>query len=345
MVATILLIINWKVLADSSLSLVTHYYNMAPGLTITKPILAYEYLPTLDTTVNAKLTVDRVVTDFDSIDAISGASQTQGSLVSETDVRQEYLADISHITGNWTVSSGFLVSLEGDYRSYSPSFAVARDFNQRNTTLSIGYAHNYDSVHGRYMPSSKEKDVDNFAMSLTQILSRNAISQIGFTRQYNEGFLGTGNRQLVLDNDAIYPEYLPSVRTRDAIGFRVAYWFDSDTTLKLSLQTYKDDWELSSNTFNAKLYQRLNSWLSLRGEYRHYSQSNAYFIKNSYTGSEQYLSSASALASFYSDLYGIKMVLKPELTYELKFEFKYEKYRQSKGLTGDIFMLSGQLQY
>ena len=337
--------LNWTVLADSTVNLLTHYYSMKPGLTITKPILAYENILSLNTTINAKLTIDRVATNYEGFDAVSSASQYQGSLESGVDTRQEYVAAVSHTLGDWKVGAAYLSSIEQDYLSNSPSINVSKDFNRRNTSLALGYAHNFDRVNGRYMNNEKDKNVDNFSMSATQLLSPVSLVQLAYTLQNNRGFLGTGNRQIVLQNDLTYSEYLPSTRIRQAIGIRFAYWLKSKTALHLAYRRYQDDWELNSNTLEFKAYQTINSQWQIRGELRYYNQSDAFFIKDVYSGTEQYLSSASSLKAFSSHLYGLKIGYKPRLLPQTKFEIKYERYSQSSGLYGDIFMLNMVLVY
>ena len=349
--------LNWTVLAENSdsaentdstestVSLSTHYYSMKPGLTITKPILAYENNLSLDTKISAKLTVDRVATDYEGFDAVSSASQYQGSLESGVDTRQEYVASVSQTLGDWALDVGYLASVEQDYVSNSPSISISKDFNRRNTSLSLGYAHNFDRVNGLYMDDEETKNVDNISTSITQVLSPVSLFQLAYTLQHNRGFLSTGNRQIVLENDVTYSEYLPSTRVRQAVGFRLAYWLKSKTALHFSYRRYQDDWELSSNTFAVKAYQTINSQWQIRGEIRLYDQSKTSFFKNNYDGTEQYLTSASSLNAFSSRLYGIKVSYKPLIFPRSRFEMKYERYSQSTGLFGDIVMMNMEFVY
>ena len=314
-------------------------------MSITKPILAYENRLSLDTTVHAKLTVDRVVTDYEGYDSISSASQYQGDLTSDVDTRQEYVISGSTKISSWEFSTGYLFSTEKDYLSHSLSMSMSKDFNRRNTTFALGYAHNFDSVNGRYMSAAKEKNVDNISLALTQVLSPVSLIQLGYTFQDNRGFLSTGNRQIVLDNDIRYPEYLPSARLRQAVGIRFAYWLPSKTALHLGYRRYQDDWELNSNTYEFKAYQTINRQWQVRGEMRLYQQSDVYFIKESYDGTERYLTSASSLKSFTSQLYGISLRYKPKVLSDSEFQFKYEQYYQDTGMSGDIVMFNAKMVY
>lgn len=336
---------SWLVVADSSMSLSTHYYYLKPGLSITKPILAYENRLSLDTTIHAKLTVDRVVTDYEGYDSISSASQYQGDLTSDVDTRQEYVIAGSTKISSWEFSTGYLFSSEKDYLSHSLSMSMSKDFNRRNTTLALGYAHNFDSVNGRYMSATKAKNVDNVSLAVTQVLSPVSLIQLGYTFQDNRGFLSTGNRQIVLDNDIRYPEYLPSTRLRQAVGIRFAHWLPSKTALHIGYRRYQDDWELYSNTYEFKAYQAINKQWQIRGEFRLYYQSSVYFMKDAYDGTERFLTSASSLKSFASRLYGLGLSYKPKTLSDTAFQFKFEKYLQDTGVSGNIVMFNAKMVY
>ena len=340
----LLVFIQLAAVADSTLSLNTHYYNLHPGLNVIKPSIDYKNELSLDTTLNARLTVDRVHTD--PIDAISSASQTMGETIAKTDIRQEYLAGVSHIMGNWKLGAGFLVSMEEDYRSYSPSLLLSKDFNLRNTTVGFGYAHNFDQVHGQYMEKEQEKNVDNFSLSLTQVLSQSTLMQVGYSHQINDGFLGTGNRKLVLENGLEYDEYLPSYRKRQAQGIRLAQWFsfwdNRETVVHLGYRYYTDDWELTSDTLEVSLYQTLSSYLKIKMEYRFYNQSRAYFAKDTYDGTEKYLTTANSLRAFSSTIKGLNLIYTPKNYDKYQLTLGIESYRQSSGLFGELFRISLQ---
>ena len=336
--------------ADSTLSLNTYYYDIHPGLSIIKPSVDYKNSLSLDTTINARLTVDRVKTE--PVDAVSSASQTMGVTISKTDIRQEYLVGASHTMGNWIVGAGILASLEKDYKSYSPSILITKDFNLRNTTLGLGYSHNFDSVHGQYMSQEESKDVDNISLSLTQVLSTTTLLQLSYTDQINTGFLGTGNRKLVLENGLEYDEYLPSSRKRQAFGIRIAQWFnlfndsenvylrDKDTTVHFGYRYYTDDWMLDSNTFELTAHQTLSTNIKMKAEYRYYDQSEVYFAKDIYTGSEKYLTTANSLSAFTSDLWGVSLIYTPVKFDKYRLLIGFEKYNQSSGLTGSAIRAS-----
>ena len=317
-----------------------HYYDIEPGLTIEKPVFSISQDVTLTTNLSMRFTVDRVQTEVSGVDAISGASQYGGaSAQGSADTRKEAAVSVAHVIGDWKIEPGYLLSVERDYKSQTPSISVSRDFFQRNTTLTMGYSHQFDEIMGAYMPVSEDKDVNNYAVSLTQVLTPWTIAQMGYTLSDGSGYMGTGNRKVLLDDSSEINEFLPEERGREAVGFRIAQWLPTNGSLQLSYRYYTDNWEIASNTWQVQINQYVTADLLVRGEYRYYDQSEAYFVKDSYTGAEKYLTSASTLRAFNADLYGVKCIYTIKGSRDWDLEAKYERYTQSNDLEANIFML------
>ena len=281
-----------SVLAEDYIHAPIHYYDINPGLTIIKPVFSISRDFTLETNVSARFTVDHVSTDVSGVDAVSGASQIGGTTDKGTDTRKEIAVGVTHTAGSWKIEPGYVLSVEKDYKSHVPSISVSRDFFNRNTTITLGYAHNFDEINGSYMSGSESKDVDNYAVSLTQVLTPETIAQIGYTFSDNSGYMGTGNRKVRLENDQEMDEFLPEERGREAVGFRIAQWLPTNGSVQFSYRYYTDDWQIDSNTWQVQINQYITAAPLVRGEYRYYDQSSAYFVKDSYTGAEKYLTSA-----------------------------------------------------
>ncbi len=296
------------------------------------------------TSLTLRLAVDDVAAR--AVDAVSGASQYTGAATGDyADTRKEIAAGLAHTVGSWKIDASYLLSVEKDYRSSVPSLVVSRDYLQRNTTVSVGYAHESDEVMGSYMPVSQQKDADSYLVSLTQVLGRGTVMQASYTYSDARGYMGTGNRQVLLTNGLTIDEYLPQARTREALGMRLAQWLPTEGAVHLTYQHYRDDWEIDADTYGIQLFQQLGTALLARCEYRHYVQSAAWFIKDSYTGMEQYLTSASTLRALRSDLYGVKLGYTLNSPADAIVEAKIEHYRQSTGLEGSIYMLGLRLPF
>ena len=335
---------NGLAIADDYVHAPVHYYDIKPGLTIVKPVFSISRDFTLETNLSVRFTVDHVRTDLSGVDATSGASQYAGaSARSGTDTREEIAIAVAHTASGWKIEPGYALSIEEDYKSQVPSISISRDLFQRNTTLTFGYAHNFDEVMGLYMPVSQNKDVNNYAVSLTQVLTPETIAQIGYNFSDGNGYMGTGNRKVRLESGAEMDEYLPEERDREVIGLRVARWLPTNGSLQLLYRYYTDNWQIDSSTYQVQINQYVTEEILLRGEYRYYDQSDAYFGKDSYTGAESYLTSASSLRAFNSNLYGIKLIYAVKGQKDWNLEAKYERYKQSIDLEANIFMLGIRL--
>lgn len=332
------------VLAEDYVHTLVHYYDINPELTIGKPAFSISKDFSLETNLSVRFTVDHVRTDLSGVDATSGASQYAGaSARSGTDTREEIAIAAAHNAGRWKIEPGYALSIEEDYKSQVPSISISRDFFQRNMTLTFGYAHNFDEVMGLYMPVSENKDVNNYSVSLTQVLTPEAIARIGYTFSDGSGYMGTGNRRVRLESGMEIDEYMPEERDRETIGLRVAQWLPTNGSLQLLYRYYTDNWEINSSTYQIQVNQYVAEDILIRGEYRHYDQSSAYFVKDSYTGAERYLTSANSLRAFNSNLYGIKLVYAIKGQGDWNLEAKYERYKQSSNLEANIFMLGIRL--
>lgn len=319
--------------AEDYLQFSTYYYDIKPDLAITKPTFTISKDLSMNTNALVRVTVDDV-----RVDGITGATKSTGSSSgASSDRRKEIAAGVSHTIGDWKLEGGYVISTEDDYRSTTPSISVSKDFFQRNTTITAGYSRNSDD--DLHAPSgSGKRDVNNFAVSLIQVLSQWTVMQAGYTFSDMDGYLASGHRRVLLENGAEVPEYVPGQKKREAFGLRIAQWLPTNGAIHLSYRYYRDDWKIDSNTYQMLLYQYLMKSLLLRGEYRYYTQDGAYFYKDSYTGTEKYLTSTASLGRMNASLYGLKAVYTIEKA-NIDIEAKYEKYRQSTGLDGDIFMV------
>ena len=118
------------------------------------------------------------------------------------------------LTANWQqpvgdtslVNVGGSLSREYDYTHLGINAKVARDFNQRNTTVSAGLAYSIDQldpVGGAPMPltpmldvgdtsnrmGDQDKDVLDVVLGVTQVVSRTLVVQANYSYSYSDGYL------------------------------------------------------------------------------------------------------------------------------------------------------------
>jgi hypothetical protein len=254
-----------------------------------------------------------------------------------------------------TASFGAKLSYEDDFYSGSVNASIARDFNQKNTTLSLGVSYEADSLHpigGSPVPLSnyaqfektgnQNKDGAGLVLSLTQVMNRNWLSELNLSLDRFTGYLNDPYKIIsVIDASGDVRGYIyenrPDSRTRRSLYLdnRVA-WERSSAGLSLRYMT--DDWGVRSKT--AQLHLRW--WNVERDKYvqptlRWYRQSAAdFYTPWLFDVAAPQLSPASAdsrLAALQALTYGLKygIKLRDKLGRESsEFNVRIEYYQQTQ---------------
>jgi hypothetical protein len=257
-------------------------------------------------------------------------------------VDPDYEDDRIAVSGNWTmpftrldqVTVGGKLSAEDDFFSATVNASIAHDFNEKNTVLSFGIDNEYDSIHpigGAPVPGSdyalvekqpggKTKDGVGLLLGVTQVMTRNWLSEFNLSADRFTGYLNDPYKFISLINGAggttgYEYENRPDQRIRKS-----AYWenrvaWSSTISTALSLRYMSDDWGVRSDT--AQLHLRWS--LSNRDRYieptvRWYRQTAADFftpfILTAQKPTTDYESSDSRLAAFHAVTYGVKYAQK-----------------------------------
>ncbi|HEY2683142.1 MAG TPA: DUF3570 domain-containing protein [Steroidobacteraceae bacterium] len=228
-----------------------------------------------------------------------------------------------------TLSLGGKLSDEDDFLSLTASAGVSHDFNDKNTTVSIGVSNEYDRlspIGGTPVAGSnyalfdktggQTKDGVAALLGVTQVLTRNWISSLNLSVDRFKGYLNDPYKiTSVLDAAGNTLEYVyenrPDQRTRKSVYLenRAAA---SQFSAALSLRYMQDNWQVRSDTVQLNL-----RWTpSERDRYleptvRWYRQSAAFF----YT---PWLSDAGKVPEFQSS--DERLGAMHALTYGLKYE-------------------------
>lgn len=314
---------------------------------------------------------DDALRKFSYVAAVSGASgvaSTGGGSSSLSDTRNEFLGGITHNFNNVIALDAYMdYSTESDYKSTTPTITLKKDLFEKNTTLTLGYSRNMDTVSGTFMDASEERNTDNFFLGITQLISPVAVMQIGYSRNQSGGYMPEGVRLVPVDgvtadtctgeSATCVDESFPDKRNRNAYLVSVnRYFIDglggllNRSAVKLTLRYYDDDWDITSYAGEVEYYKYLTEQAVLRLNYRYYTQTQAFFIKDSYGSADRYKSTSPQLEEFDTNLAGIKM------TYFLKdsglplvmlnaIEGKYEYYTESIGVNAHVIMAGLRLAF
>ena len=241
------------------------------------------------------------------------------------------------VDGNWTLpltrvdrlSVGGKLSDEHDFFSATVNASIAHDFNEKNTTLSLGVYDEYDSLQpigGAPVPGSdyalfektghKKKNGAGVLLGLTQVMSRNWLSEFNLSADRFQGYLNDPYKiTSIIDsagNTTGYEyESRPDRRTRKS-----AYWenrvaWSRQASAALSLRYMSDDWGVRSDTALLHLHWSLGGGERyIEPSFRWYRQTAADFytpfIFNTQAPSTRYEASDSRLGAFHALTYGVK---------------------------------------
>jgi hypothetical protein len=261
------------------------------------------------------------------------------------DTRVSISASYEHGLGRFNkMIWGGNVSNEFDFFSTGGSVTYLHDFNNRNTTLSIGLGGEYDiisAVGGIPVPLAqmqavgetqpKGEDSDNrflaeILVGVTQVVNRETIMVFNYGFGQSSGYHNDPYKiTSVVDDitgeniagDSLTGLYLydsrPDQRTKHSFYSKIKRAMGRDSA-DFSYRYMFDDWGVDSHTFNITYRKNFDGWY-IEPHARYYMQSAADFYRHSITASEvtsvgDYLTSDYRLAEMWSTTLGLKVGFK-----------------------------------
>jgi hypothetical protein len=245
---------------------------------------------------------------------------------------------------DYTGSAGISFSTEYDYTHIGTNVGLTRDFNKRNTTLSLGLAlarDELDPVGGAPVPlsamsdvgmisgrdRSASKDVADVLFGVTQVINERFLVQINYSLSAASGYLNDPYKILsVVDSlsgeavgrtpaaglDGPLYEYRfesrPDKRTKHSLFGEGKYWLGGKV-LDLSYRFMTDDWGIDSHTLETKLNLPIGDASYIEPHVRLYTQSEADFYRVSLLDGEplpQFASADYRLGRFNAITAGLK---------------------------------------
>ncbi len=226
-------------------------------------------------------------------------------------------------------------SSEYDYTSLGVSATLARDFNNRNTTLSAGLSYNLDtiepvggipdgltamptttSVQKSTLGSSDDKTVADLLLGITQVIDRKTLMQFNYTYGMDDGYLTDPYKILSVvtapssETLAATPylyENRPDSRARNALYWKTVHQFNEDV-INFSYRYYWDDWGITSHTLDARYRFEMGGGHYLMPHARYYLQDKADFYNYKLVDGNipQYASADYRLADLSTTTLGLK---------------------------------------
>jgi hypothetical protein len=206
------------------------------------------------------------------------------------------------------LSVGASLSDEYDYTHTGVNARFARDFNNRNTTLSFGLALANDTISpvgGSPLPFSpmlgvgdlrnkngdQSKDVTDWLIGVSQVLNRHTIVQFNYSLSQADGYQTDPYKLLsivdpVTGNPVAGPagsgryaylfESRPDTRDKQSIYALIKRDFDGNV-LEASYRYMTDDWDIDSHTVELRYRLSFGASRYLQPHVRFYQQTAANF--------------------------------------------------------------------
>jgi opacity protein-like surface antigen len=264
----------------------------------------------------------------------------------------------------YKVNAGLTASGEYDYLHIGGNVGLSRDFNNRNTTVSVGVAYARDSMDpegGAPIPLARmldigdlsnkmgdqDKDVVDLLLGVTQVVNRNLLVQLNYSYSDSSGYLNDPYKFISMvdgvTGDTVPRTPAPGVegpshefrfesrpedRAKHSLFGQAKYYWDG-RVVDVSYRYMTDDWDIDSHTLDAKVRFPMGDNRYLEPHVRFYSQSEAEFYRASLVDSEPvplYASADYRLGDFDAITAGIKYGWKTGSGNDISVRLAY--YRQ-----------------
>ncbi len=197
----------------------------------------------------------------------------------------------------YTGEFGADASKETDYISLGANSKLARDFNEKNTTVSLGIAPEFDigNPNGgqpvpyaiQLAPGSIDGTRDTKWLlsglaGITQVINPKMLMQFNYGLTYEHGDLNDPYKLLSLVDSggnpvsAIY-ESRPRKRTEQSFYWLTKHNLWDDDVVSFGLRYYTDDWGIRSQTLDFTYHRQSSDHVYWEPHVRYYSQTAADF--------------------------------------------------------------------
>lgn len=210
-------------------------------------------------------------------------------------------------------STGVHLSKEYDYLSIAVNGSLAKDFNQKNTTVSAGLSLAFDTIDpegGRPIAFSEmvidqgqfaneeayraafdatrqqgtdDKTTVDLLLGVTQIINRRMLMQFNYGYSMSDGYHTDPFKVLSVVNSqgltqSLVHEDRPTERTRHSFYWQTKYALDTGVA-DISYRYATDDWDINSHTIDSRLRFNLTDNTYIQPHFRYYQQEAAEFYQ------------------------------------------------------------------
>lgn len=298
-------------------------------------------------------------------DAISGATPTgappppgssQVAMADMNDHRYAGSITANFKIGNQTLSPQFSDSKEHDYHSVGIALNDAIDFNEKNTTLSLGISHTFDQIlpnagEDPSITSPRNKGATDGILGISQVLDQNTIVGANFTLGYSEGYLTDPYKRVFFvdfpyspgNPYTVFPENRPDYKFRQVALASLQHFFEPlNGAAEVAYRFYHDSYGIAAHTASIQWNQKIGKHAILSPLFRFYTQTAATFYGTEFPGdptnptvypTPNYYSADYRLSSLVSYTYGINLSVRVQKHLSLDIAYKYYVMYGTDGVT------------
>lgn len=297
--------VSAAILPEDRADVLFHSYD-GGGVTINGPSILVRKQFAESFSVSGNYYVDSITSA--SIDVVTTASPY-------TEERTEYSVSMDYLRDKVTISTAFTQSDENDFSAQSFHFGISQEIFGGLTTVSLGYSRGSDVVGKLGDPTfAKNADRENYRLSISQVLTKNLLMELGFEAVTDEGFLNNPYRQVRYINPAnvvrgydYEEEIYPNTRTTTSVALRAKYYLPYRAALHGEYRFFNDTWGIQANTFELGYTHPFRKNWIFDFNVRSYSQTSADFYNDlfPFQGAQNFLARDKELSTFSSFTLGV----------------------------------------
>jgi hypothetical protein len=210
-------------------------------------------------------------------------------------------------------------SAESDYVSRGVALNDAIGFNNKNTTLNLGYSGNWDIVRDQNLVW-ESKTTHDFLLGVNQLLTPKSYLTANATFGTEWGYLADPYRGVMFAQNfpqtnpsdaALTPEVRPRHRSRAILYLGYTHFIDPlNGSAELSYRYFHDSWQVNAHTVDFRWNQKLGKRLVISPMFRYYYQTASsfyYVLVPDFDNKPSFFSSDYRLSEFNSFAMGVKL--------------------------------------
>ncbi|HTL17596.1 MAG TPA: DUF3570 domain-containing protein, partial [Patescibacteria group bacterium] len=228
------------------------------------------------------------------------------------DTRWAGVMDAELTFGPHHLTPQFAYSSEHDYISYGGALNYSLDLNQKNTSVNLGWSHNYDTIiatPATFIAHDQRKNTDDILIGVNQLLSPKTVLTLNFTFRNSHGYQNDPYRGVVFDdypqadlnNPALFPENRPGFR-QSYIGYvsLLQYITPLHGGLEGAYRPYYDSFGILSHTLALSWHQKIGKRVLISPLFRYYRQNAADFYATQFPGDPSNIFDPTPIPKYFS---------------------------------------------